>query len=157
MFDGATAALVSTKMAYPEAFAGGVFVATAAPEHRMAIEMAGTTGAGGGSAGPGGADRRPDMLAGWAFVENHRDAGISAVHVWAVPVAGGEPVFVGVATIGDERADIAARFGPQYGHAGFHLDIRNLPAGAWDIVVFAQSAQTGTFPVARVVRVTRTP
>jgi hypothetical protein len=157
VFDGATSALVSSMLVYPVSFTGGVFVATAAPQHRMTIEMAGRGGGGGNAAGPGG-DRRPDMIAGWAFVENLHDAGISAIHVWALPVGGGAPVFIGVGTLGDARPDIAARFGQQYGNAGFHLDIgRTVPRGTYDIAVFAQSTLTGTFEILRVVRVTLTP
>jgi len=160
VFDGATAALVSTQLAYPSAFPGGLFVATVVPQHRLVIERAGS-GGGSGAAGADAeaADRRPNMIAGWAFVENTRDAGISAVHVYARPVSGGAAIFLGVATLGDARPDVAERFGQQYANAGFHLAFNAslLPLGNYDIVVFAQAAQTGTFEIARTVRFTRVP
>jgi len=158
VFDGVTSAQVSAQLAYPAGFTGGVFVATVAPEHRMVIERSGPAG-GAGSPGPGSGDRRPNMIAGWAYVENHRDAGISAIHVYAQPVSGGAVVFLGVATLGDPRPDVAAKFGAQYAGAGFHLEYRSgqLPLGDYDIVVFAQCAQTATFEIARKVRVTVKP
>jgi len=151
---------MSTQLAYPSAFPGGVFVATVVPQHRMVIERAGT-GTGGGASGgtAAAADRRPNMIAGWAYVENTRDAGISVVHVYAQPLSGGTAIFLGIATLGDARPDVAERFGPQYANAGFHLAFNPslLPLGTYDIVVFAQSAQTGTFEIARTVRITRVP
>jgi len=172
VFDGATAALVSSMLAYPVGFTGGVFVATVPPQHHMVIEMAGTSTGGSGTVradaspsgapregGQGGGDRRPEMVAGWAYIENQKDAGISTIHVWAVPVGGGSAIFVGVATLGDARPDVAAKYGAQYGNAGFHLDIPGglLPSGTYDVAVYAQSAKTGIFQVARVIRMTKTP
>jgi hypothetical protein len=57
------------------------------------------------------------------------------------------------------RPDVAARYGSQYGATGFHLDVPVglLPAGTYDIAVFAQSALTGTFEIVRIVRMTKTP
>jgi len=157
VFDGATAAQLSAQLAYPPSFAGGVFVATRAPQHRLAIERAGTGG--GGGAGSGGADRRASMIAGWTYVENLSDAGVSAVHVWAQPVGGGAAIFLGAATLGDARPDVAARYGSQYANAGFHLEIRSgvLPIGTYDIAVFAMGARTGTFQAARTVRMVVKP
>ena len=154
VFDGATAAQLSALLVYPPSFAGGMFVATSVPQHRMVIERVSAGGGGGGSAA--GADRRPNMVTGWAYAENLRDAGISAIHVYAQPVSGGAPIFLGVATTGDARADVAARYGSQYANAGFHLAFGSsvLPQGTYDLVVFAQSAKTGTFQIGRTVRFT---
>jgi len=157
VFDAATAAQLSARLAYPAAFPGGVFVATAVPVNRMTIERAG-----GGVAvatGPAGADRRPNMIAGWAGIEGAGDAGVQAVHVWALPVAGGASTFLGVATQGDPRPDVAARFGPTYANSGFHLTFPShlLPAGTYDIAVFAQGQRTGTFQILRINRITVTP
>jgi hypothetical protein len=159
VFDGATAALVSTQLAYPSAFAGGVFVATAAPQHRMVLETVLRNGASGGAGGPGGADRRPNMIAGWAYAENPRDAGISAIHVYALPVGGGSAIFLGTATLGGARPDVAQRYGQQYANTGFLLDVRSgaLPLGTYDLCVFAQSSASGTFTIARTVRIVVTP
>ena len=158
VFDGVTTTVLSAQLAYPPAFTGGVFVATAVPQPRMAIERAGTAGGAGGATAPG-ADRRPDMVTGWAGLEGAQGSGISAVHVYAQPVSGGAAIYLGAATLGDARPDVAARYGQQYGNAGFHLSFNRatLPAGAYDIIVFARSAQTVNFQIARTLRVTITP
>jgi hypothetical protein len=156
VFDGATSAQVSSQLAYAAHISNGVFVATVAPQHRMQIQPQGFS-AGAGSGGLSATSRRSAMIAGWAFVDGGSDAGISAIHVYAQPPGGGAPIFVGVATLGDPRPDLAQRYGAQYGAAGFHLSASALPPGTYDLVVFAQSARTGTFVIARVVRVTGTP
>ena len=80
------------------------------------------------SAGP----VRPTFrLAGWAFDVGGIGAtsGIEAVHVWAFPAAGGSPAFVGAATLGDARPDVAALFGSRASNAG--LSPRRQRPGAW--------------------------
>ena len=47
----------------------------------------------------------------------------------AFPLAGGAPQFIGVANQGDNRPDVAAIFGPQFGSTGFHLSIKGLSVG----------------------------
>ena len=158
VFDGVTTALLGSQLAYPVGFAGGVFVATSVPQPRLTIERAGTSGGASAAIEPG-ADRRPNMIAGWAGLEGAQDSGIAAVHVYAQPAGGGAAIFLGVATLGDARPDVAARYGPQYANAGFHLSFNGatLPAGAYDIVVFARGARTLNFQIARTVRVTIAP
>src|SRR6185436_1362842 len=125
----------------------GTFVAVEAPVNRMSADLpsAGATLHG------------PFTIGGWALVDNATSAGIAAIHVWAVPVGGGAPTFVGLATLGDARPDIAALFGAQYAHAGFHLEAAALPPGVYDLAIAAQSAVPGTFQMMRVVRVTIAP
>jgi hypothetical protein len=96
-------------------------------------------------------------LAGWAFDEHPTNAGLAAIHVWAAPVGGGAPTFVGLATLGISRPDVGVIFGAQYAHAGFSVAGPALPAGAYDLVLFGQNAATGLFDLVRVVRVTVTP
>jgi len=49
------------------------------------------------------------VVAGWAIDFASTDgSGIDTVHVWAYPTAGGDPIFLGVADIGDPRPDVAA-------------------------------------------------
>jgi hypothetical protein len=99
------------------------------------------------------------VVAGWAIdVNASSGTGVDAVHVWAFPVAGGAPVFVGVAAYGVFRPDVAAAFGgrAQFNFSGFTLNVvaPTVPVGAqYDIVAFAHSTLTGTFNNAFVKRV----
>ena len=60
VFDAATAALLSNVLAYPSSFNAGVFVATAVPVNRMAID----------APAPGATVHGPFQLTGWAFDEH---------------------------------------------------------------------------------------
>jgi hypothetical protein len=93
------------------------------------------------------------LIGGWAIDRGATSGtGVDGVHVWAVPVGGGAPIFVGGASpVG--RPDVAAAFGDQFAGAGFGL-IGALPPGTFDLVVYAHSTVTGTFNQERVVRVT---
>jgi hypothetical protein len=146
VFDGATAALLSETTPYG-AFPAGLFVATAVPVNRMAVNPP----------APGVPIQGPFTVAGWGMIDNPFSSGISAIHVWAVPVTGGDPSFMGLATLGDWRPDVAAFYGAQYDHSGFHLDAPALPPGIYDLALFAQSSLTGTFQIIRVVRITVIP
>jgi hypothetical protein len=99
---------------------------------------------------------RTFMVAGWAFDPNAGSgSGVDTVHVWAYPNpgSGAAPVFVGVATVGVSRPDVAAAFGAPGATSGYGL-IGTLPAGTYDLVVFAHSTATNTFNQAQSVRVT---
>jgi sugar lactone lactonase YvrE len=92
-------------------------------------------------------------VAGWAVDLASLDgAGIDTLHVWAYPVGGGAPTFVGVAQPRGARPDIARLYGASFGDAGFTLD-GTLSAGTYDLVVFAHSAASNTFAGAETVRV----
>jgi len=146
VFDGATLGLLSETLPYG-AYPAGLFVASAVPVNRMQVNPP----------APGAAIHGAFTVAGWGFVDDPFSAGIAAIHVWAVPVGGAVPTFLGLATLGDARPDVAALFGGQYGHAGFHLNTVAPAPGVYDIAVFAQSARTGQFAIVRIVRVTVTP
>jgi hypothetical protein len=146
VFDAASAALLSNVLAYP-GFTSGVFVATAVPVNRMAID----------TPADGATIHGAFSIVGWAFDEHPSTAGLDAIHVWAFPVAGGVPTFGGVAALGIPRPDVAALYGAQYATAGFSVDIAGLAPGVYDVVVFGHSAVSGTFNLQRVVRITVTP
>jgi len=97
----------------------------------------------------------PFLVAGWAI---DRDAGsgsgVDAVHVWAYPAAGGAPIFLGSATLGGQRTDVANAFGARFSNAGYNLMAPAVPAGTYDIVVYPHSAVSGAFTGAKLVRVT---
>jgi hypothetical protein len=97
----------------------------------------------------------PLVVGGWALDSSSVfDAGIDAVHVWAVP-ASGPFVFIGAATIGVSRPDVAAFYGFQFGASGFHLEATTVPApGTYTLQVFARRAATGTFDIVEQVPIT---
>lgn len=99
----------------------------------------------------------PFLLGGWALDEAApSETGIDAVHVWAHPEPGSgrAPVFLGVARYGDARPDVGAAFGAAFTPSAFGLMVSDLPAGTYDLAVFARSTVTRRFAPARVVRVT---
>jgi hypothetical protein len=97
------------------------------------------------------------LVSGWAVdLTGAAGSGVDAVHVWAyplVPGGHGAPQFVGVATLGVPRGDVAAAFGmPQLAPSGYVLS-GTLPRGEYDVVVFARSTVTGTFNNWIIVRI----
>jgi hypothetical protein len=63
-------------------------------------------------------------------------------------------VFVGAATYGGARPDVAAEYGDRFAKSGYGLTVQALPAGTYDIAVFAYSTVQRGFVPAQVVRVT---
>jgi hypothetical protein len=105
----------------------------------------------------GMAVRQPFVLAGWALDATAPDPGIATLHVWGFPLAGGAPRFIGVATQGDSRPDVAAIFGPQFVPSGFHLSIKGLPVGPWLIAVYGWVNAAQSFSVVGTVQVNVEP
>jgi hypothetical protein len=81
-------------------------------------------------------------------------SGVDAVHVWAHPATGGTPRFLGSATMGGLRPEVAAVHGPQFAAAGFELTAPPLPAGVYDIAVHGLRPASGMFDMSSAVRVT---
>src|SRR5699024_9949703 len=74
--------------------------------------------------------------------------GIDAIHTWAFPTAGGSPIFVGAATYGMARPDVAAAFGNSgFTSSGFSLPIPSLPRGSYRLIVYARRTGNATFDV----------
>jgi hypothetical protein len=97
---------------------------------------------------------QPFALGGWAADLNaDGGTGISTLHVWAYPLAGGPPVFLGIAEHG-RRPDVAAVHGAQFEQSGYGLIVNGLDPGDYDLAVFALSAKANEFLPATVVRVT---
>jgi hypothetical protein len=97
---------------------------------------------------------QPFVLAGWAADLAATDGtGIDTLHVWAYPVGGAAPVFLGVAP-GAPRFDVAAAYGQQFRDAGYSLVVKGLAPGTYDLAVFAWSSGSNGFLPAAVVRVT---
>jgi hypothetical protein len=92
-------------------------------------------------------------LAGWAVDLAARDgAGIDTLHVWAYPVAGGDPVFVGATSGGGRRPEVASLYGSVFEGAGYTVSGRLSP-GTYDVVVYARSAASKSFAGAETERV----
>ena len=97
--------------------------------------------------------RQPFVMSGWAIdAGSTSSSGISTVHVWAYPLAGGSPLFVG-ANHGLPRPDVAAIFGPQFGTPGFGVRVKGLTPGPYRLVAFGLVTATGRFDVVRFVDV----
>ena len=96
------------------------------------------------------------FVAGWAIdTGSLQGTGVDAVHVWAWPVTGGAPTFVGVAAYGAPRADVAAAYGnARFTNSGFNLVGTINTPGTYDLAVYAHSAVAQAFNAALVVRVT---
>ena len=129
--------------AFDPSMTGGVFVAAPPAMRRMSLDLpaAGTTSS-------------SIRVAGWALESIALDtAGTDAIHAWALPVAGGVPVFVGYATQRFARPDIATLFGAEYLMSGFDFT-GTLAPGTYDLVVFARNSRTLLFDQIRIVRIT---
>ena len=84
-------------------------------------------------------------VGGWAVdLGATTNSGVDAVHVWAYPVDGSTPIFVGAATFDQSRPDVAAAFGARYSNSGFNLQ-GTLPPGNYTIVVYAHSSVANAF------------
>ncbi len=95
-------------------------------------------------------------VSGWALdLASTSGTGVNAVDVWAYPVAGGNALFVGSASVGASRPDVGGAFGAsRYSASGFDLTVNGaLPRGEYNLVVFARSAVIGTFNNSRVIRI----
>ena len=148
VFDGASGVEIVGMFAENPAMPGGMFVAAPIGQSRMAID----------TPVHGATVPASFSLSGWAALPGSTtDDGVDAIHVWAVPVAGGVPTFAGVPTLGLPRADVAAVLGGAYQDSGFALVTNALPPGVYDLWVFAHSSRSETFTTWRIVRVTVTP
>jgi hypothetical protein len=98
---------------------------------------------------------QPFAIGGWAAdMDAPQGTGVTGAHVWAYPLAGGPPIFLGAAEYGAARPDVAAVHGDRLLASGFSLLVQGLQHGNYDLAVFAWSTARGTFAPARTVRVT---
>jgi subtilisin len=99
---------------------------------------------------PNGSTRaQPFAISGWAIDQTAASGtGIDSVHVWAYPDpgSGAAPTFVGLATYGAARQDIANQFGARYLNSGFSITVSGLPAGhRYLFAIFPHSTASGQF------------
>ena len=141
VWDGASGTEIYGLYAFDPSFGGGVFVAGPPAAARMHIDIAVR------------ATGDQIRVAGWALKEIAADTnGNDAIHVWAYPVSGGSPVFVGAAPGRTARPDVAAAFGGEFLMSGFDFT-GTLAAGTYDLVVYARNTRTLRFDQVRVFRV----
>jgi hypothetical protein len=102
----------------------------------------------------GGTVSTPFLIAGWALNRHAASGtGVDAIHLYLTP-AGGATTFLGVATYGAARADLAALFGSQFIGSGFTFSVNGLAPGTYTLSVFAHDAMTNTFDASRSVTFT---
>jgi cytochrome c peroxidase len=141
---------------FPTTDPGGavrVDVTIAAPDSRERLHLYVDSPAGAATVSPS------LRVAGWAFDEGALSGpGIAAVHVWAtrVDVPAQSPTFLGEATLGQSRPDVALVHGVRAAGSGYVLDTV-LDPGVYDVTVFAWMARTARWEDARTVRVTVGP
>ena len=88
----------------------------------------------------------PIAMSGWAIDQTApTGSGVDMIHVHAFPTGGGPSIFVGVATYGIARPDVAAIFGPNFLNSGWSIPVRGLPPGSYTLQAYARSTVTGTF------------
>lgn len=98
---------------------------------------------------------QPFLLAGWAAdFDATIGTGVDILHVWAYPLTGGAPVFLGAAAANGTRPDVAAVHGAQFRESGFGLLVQGLTPGNYDLAVFPWSTAHRDFLPAELVRVT---
>ena len=97
---------------------------------------------------------QPFALGGWAVdLDAASGPGIDTLHVWAYPLTGGAPVFLGTAGYGGLRQDVAAIHGEEFRDSGYGLQVQGLVPGQYDLAVFAWSNVSGAFVPGQVVRI----
>jgi titin len=94
------------------------------------------------------------LVAGWAFDGRAATGtGIDTLEVWAYADDGTSPVYLGQATAGVSRSDVAAVYGSRAGSSGYQLTVRSLAPGGYTLAVFGHSTVTGTFLPAATVHI----
>jgi hypothetical protein len=95
------------------------------------------------------------LLSGWALDQSSTSgSGVDAVHVYAYPVSGAPSTFVGVASYGTARPDVAAAYGARFLNSGYALPIASLPPGAYHLAFYGHSTVSNSFNIVRTRRVT---
>lgn len=97
----------------------------------------------------------PGVVRGWTLDVGAAPGttGVNTVHVWAVPTNGAPATFLGPATMGIGRPDVAGDFGTQFQACGFERPF-SLPPGTYTIIVYSFRVRTQQFDAAAVVTIT---
>jgi len=84
------------------------------------------------------------FIGGWALdLASASDTGVSEIHAWAYPAAGGAPIFAGTMTRAS-RPDVAAIFGSRFANAGFNISV-TLPPGRYVLALTPWSSLNNSF------------
>jgi hypothetical protein len=100
---------------------------------------------------------RSFTVAGWALdTAAWHGSGVGAVHVWAQrrDAVGAAQVFLGSASVGGLRPDLAAAFGKQFDRTGWSLSASGLVSGTYEVTAYFWSTRTDSFEDARTVTIT---
>ena len=100
--------------------------------------------------------RQPFAITGYALDPAAANAGISTIHVWAFSSTG-QARFVGVATYGLNRPDVAAFYGPQFPRTGYTIPVKGLAPGDYLIGLYAWVNATQNFTAMGSLAVTVEP
>lgn len=86
------------------------------------------------------------MVAGWA-VDPHstEGSGIDVIHVWAYPMLGGAPIFLGAAKLDGERPDVQEIYGERATNSSYGVAVGPLPRGTYLLAAFAWSMELRDF------------
>ena len=95
------------------------------------------------------------LIGGWAIDRAATTStGVSTLHIWAYPANGAPPQWVGAASYGYTRADVAGAFGGQFLKSGFNLVTGSLSPGGWVLAIFPYNSLRGAFDPAITVPIT---
>ena len=100
---------------------------------------------------------QPFVVSGWAIDKSSpQGSGVDMIHVYAYPnpPANRPPIFIGVATYGGRRADIADMFGSQFKRSGWNVTVAGLPAGSYRLAAIPHGRMANAFTGAITVTVT---
>jgi len=95
-------------------------------------------------------------VGGWAIDNRAADGtGVDAIHLYLFPNDGADPpVFVGIASYGWSRPDVAAAYGSRFENSGYHFTVGGVTPGPYVIGVYAHSTATDSFSLVAVQRFT---
>ena len=128
----------------PSTFVDVTVAAAATPDPWMALE----------NPPANSTQQQPFLTTGWALDFGAAvGPGVDMIHVWATRVSDGTQTFLGMASYGAARSDVAALFGSSFSASGYSLSVTGLTPGTYDLSVFARSTVTGTFNQVQTVRV----
>jgi len=94
------------------------------------------------------------VISGWALdLGSTSGTGVDTLHVYCIPSWTNQAVFLGVASVGDQRPDVGNFFGQsRFAASGWHL-VTPMGPGDYTIVVYSHSAVTNDFTAAQAVPV----
>jgi len=100
--------------------------------------------------------RQPFTISGFALDPAASNPGISTIHVWAFS-SSGQARFIGVASYGLSRPDVAAVYGPQFTASGYSINVKGLPPGDYLVGLYGWVNSTQNFSAVASVSVSVVP